>query len=462
MGNLGRRSILRGSVGLAAAGTFAGPYIANAQAKTATCLWVQGFVKEEDEAFKNLVAAYEKASGNKIEYSLIPFGPAMQKIVAGLTSGDTPDIMFHDIADQAVVPQNTWNDKLVDVSDVVATQQDKFHPTALLASKYYNNVTKQRGFTYVPIKCGVLPFHVWGSMVEKAGFKLADAPKTWDAFWDFFKPMQKKLRETQRNVYVHGLQPTTNGPADGNNTFHHFMIANGGNDIVTKDGKPHMDDPKVRDAVIKALTYITTAYKDGYVPPGALSWSDADDNNAFHAKQMIMDLDGTISTEVALLSNKKIEEYNDVVTMGLPLDNAGQKMPAELGVGGAFVPKGAKNPEVAKEFLKYLIQPQVVNEYLKNGLGRWLPAMPELVKSDPFWLDPKDPHRAAYTREGLLEPTVPNYPVFNPGYAEANAQQIWGTAAADVIKEGMTPQAAAEKALKRIGEVLARFPIAQT
>src|SRR5262249_14184421 len=172
MSKFGRRSVLRGSVGLAAAGTFASPYIANAQAKTASCLWVQGFVKEEDEAFKNLVAAYEKASGNKIEYSLIPFGPAMQKIVAGLTSADTHDIMFHDIADQAVVPQNTWNDKLIDVSDVVETQKDKFHPTALLASRYYNNVTKQRGFTYVPIKAAVLPFHVWNSMVEKAGYKL--------------------------------------------------------------------------------------------------------------------------------------------------------------------------------------------------------------------------------------------------------------------------------------------------
>src|SRR5579864_3114318 len=109
---LSRRTVLRGSVGLAAAGTFASPFIANAQAKTASVLWVQGFVKEEDEAFKALVTAYEKASGNKIDYSLTPFGPAMQKIVAGLTSGDTPDIMMHDIAEQAVVPQNTWNDKL--------------------------------------------------------------------------------------------------------------------------------------------------------------------------------------------------------------------------------------------------------------------------------------------------------------------------------------------------------------
>jgi multiple sugar transport system substrate-binding protein len=451
--------VLRGSVGLAAAGTFASPYIARAQAKTASVLWVQGFVKEEDEAFKNTVAAYEKASGNKIDFSLIPFGPAMQKIVAGLTSGDTPDIMYHAIADQTVVPQNTWNDKLVDVSDVVDTQKAHFHPTALLTSQYYNNVTKQRGYTYVPIKCGVSPFHVWNSLVEKAGFKLSDAPKTWDAFWDFFKPMQKKLRETQRNIYVHGLQPTTNGPADGNTLFHHFLIANGGDDIVTPDGRAHLDDPKVKEAVIKSLTYITTSYKEGYVPPGALSWSDADDNNAFHAKQIVMNLDGTISTEVAMFHEK--DKYNDVITLGLGNDNAGRPMRATLGVPGAFIAKSAKNVAVAKDFLKYAIQPDVLNTNLKTGLGRYLPPMPHLVKEDPFWLK-EDPHVAAYATEGMIDPTVPNYPCFNPGYAEANAQQVWGIAVADVVREGMTAQAAADKALKRIGTILAKYPVGRS
>jgi multiple sugar transport system substrate-binding protein len=355
--------------------------------------------------------------------------------------------MSHDIADASVVPQNAWHDRLVDLTDVVESQKAQYHPTALLASQYYNNVSKKRSYYYAPVKTAVLPFHIWNSLVEKAGYKLADAPKTWDAFWDFFKPMQKKLRDQgRRGLYALGLQPTTTGPADGNNTFHHFLIAYGGNGIVTKDGVPHVDDPQVKEAVIKALTYITTAFKEGYVPPGALSWSDADDNNAFHAKQMIMDLDGTISTEVALFHKK--EEYDDIVTI-----------PAQLGVGGAFIPKGAKNVELAKDFLRYAIQPKVINEYLKQGLGRWLPPMPELVKSDPFWLDPKDPHRVAYTTEGLIEPTVPNYPAFNPGYAEANAQQIWGLAAADVIREGMTPQAAADKALKRIGEILAKYPV---
>jgi hypothetical protein len=62
----------------------------------------------------------------------------------------------------------------------------------------------------------------------------------------------------------------------------------------------------------------------------------------------------------------------------------------------------------------------------------------------------------------MLTPTVANYPAFNPGYAEANAQQIWGLAEADIVRDGMSPQAAAEKALKRIGEILAKYPIAQS
>src|SRR5215471_963897 len=461
MSKLNRRSLLRGSVALAAAGTLARPYIANAAAATAHVWWTQGFIAEEDAAFKRVVAEYEKASGNIIDLSIIPFGPIVQKIVSALTSGDVPDLVENYNSSQTILPQNAWNDKLVDLADVVETQQSHYHSTALLSAKYYNNVTKNRAFYCAPYKTAVLPFHIWNSLVEKAGYKLSDAPKTWDAFWDFFKPMQKELRSKgMRGLYALGLQPTTTGPADGNNTFHHFMIANGGNDIVTKDGKPHLDDPQVKEAVIKSLTYITTAYKEGYVPPGALSWNDADDNNAFHAKQILMDLDGTISTEVALYHKK--EQYDDIVTLGLPHDNAGKPMPAELGVGGAFIPKGAKNVEVAKDFIKYVIQPKVANEYLKNGLGRWLPAHPEMVKNDPFWLNGGDPHVAAYAREGMLEPTVPNYPAFNPGYAEANAQQTWGTAAADVIREGMTPQAAADKALKRIGEILAKYPIAQS
>ena len=52
----------------------------------------QGFAQEEDVAFKKLVADYQKASGNTIDYSIIPYAPGRQKIVSAVTSGVVPDL----------------------------------------------------------------------------------------------------------------------------------------------------------------------------------------------------------------------------------------------------------------------------------------------------------------------------------------------------------------------------------
>ena len=112
-----RRSLLRGSLGLAAATALSKPYIANAAATTAT-VWVnQGFVPAEDAAFKQLAADYMKISGNTLDYSIMPFLAQNQKTVSALTSGDVPDLVFMD-APQSILPQNAWDDKLLDVSDI--------------------------------------------------------------------------------------------------------------------------------------------------------------------------------------------------------------------------------------------------------------------------------------------------------------------------------------------------------
>jgi hypothetical protein len=58
-----RRSLLRQSAGLLAAGSLARPFIGHAAATTATVWWTQGLVAEEDAAFRDAVAEYEKASG---------------------------------------------------------------------------------------------------------------------------------------------------------------------------------------------------------------------------------------------------------------------------------------------------------------------------------------------------------------------------------------------------------------
>jgi multiple sugar transport system substrate-binding protein len=457
MNKLSRRSLLRASVGLAAAGALARPHIANAAAKTATVWWTQGFIPDEDAAFRKLVAEYEKASGNTINYSIVPYAPLRQKEVSAVTSGVVPDVM--EDADFEFAPLQSWNDKLVDVSDIIETQKSHFSELALEARHYYNNVAKKRSYYGVPMKLAAVPFHIWKSLVEKAGYKPADIPDKWDAFLDFFKPMQAKLRaQGMRHVYSYGWEVSTVG-VDPINTFNAFMIAYGGKDLVTPDGKLHADDPKVRAAVVKALTRLSSDFKGGYVPPGVVNWNDADDNNAFHAKQVIIDFDGTISTELALYHNKK--EYDDIITHGLPLDNDGQQMPAQIGVFGAVIPKGAKNLAVAKEFLKYAIEPKVLNEYLKGGLGRWVIPMPDVAQSDPFWLKSGDPHRTVYVHETLIGPTIPIYEAYSPAIAQVNAEHVFQVAWADIVNNGVAPEAAADKALKRAEQIFAKYPIQQ-
>jgi hypothetical protein len=142
MNTMTRCSVVRGSLGQVAPGALARPYIADAAGTTAT-VWVgQGFVG----------------------------------------------------APETILPQNAWNDRLVEVSDVVEAQMSRLSETALLASSFYNSVTKQRSLYLAPVEQACAPFHIWGDLVGKAGFDLKDAPRTWDAFRGFFKPMQAALR----------------------------------------------------------------------------------------------------------------------------------------------------------------------------------------------------------------------------------------------------------------------------
>jgi multiple sugar transport system substrate-binding protein len=455
MAMLTRRWVLRGTLGLAAAGTLARPHLANSAATTAEVWWTQGFAQEEDVAFRKLVADYEKASGNKIEDSIVPFAPLRQKMVSAITSGVVPDLMEY--ADFSFLPLNAWDDKLVDVSDIVEPLKSQYIDTALRATYTYNNVTKKRAYYAVPMKCSAVPFNIWQSLIEKAGYKLEDIPNTWDAFLDFFMPVQDKLRaQGMRNIYAYGYQLTANG-VDPGILFQGFLMAYGGKNLVTPDGKLHTDDPVVREAAVKAIAKLTTPFKKGYVPPSCVNWNDADDNNAFHSKLVVMDFDG-FSTEVAVYKNKEL--YDDIVTRGMPLGNDGQKIPSPNVSFGGLIPKGAKNVDVAKEFLKYAVQPKVLNEYLKGGLGRWALPLPEIAKSDPFWFK-EDPHRTAYATETLIDPTLPLYEAFNPAMASVNAEHVFSIAMLDVMKNGMAPEAAIDKAFKRAEEIFAKYPITQ-
>jgi multiple sugar transport system substrate-binding protein len=454
---LTRRSVLRGSAGLLTVSSLSRPYIANAQAKTATFWHPQGFVPQEDEALHEFVTEYQKLSGNTVDLSIIPFAPLRQKIISAITSGVVPDLIS--ATPPEVVPLQAWDDKLVDVTDLVEPLKAKMHPLASASAYCYNNVTKNRAYYGVPYQGAVVPFHIWRTLVEKAGFKESDIPDKWDAFIDFFKPVQKKLQELgMRHTYATAFVVSTIGN-DPTNTMEQFIFAYGGKNLVGKDGKFNGSDAQVRDAVTKAVDRLATLYKDGFIPPSSINWNDADDNNAFHSKLCVMDFDGTLSTELGMLGKQK-EEYNDVITAAPPKMADGSETPCGYGVNCLMIPKGAKNVEVAKDIVKYMSNVEVNAKFLKGGLGRWLPVYPDLVK-DSWWTDTKlDPHRKPYVDQAYGgRELIPFYYVYNPAWAQVRSEHPFNVAMHDVTQGKITSTEAVDKAFKRIEEIFTQFQI---
>jgi multiple sugar transport system substrate-binding protein len=382
-----------------------------------------------------------------------------QKIVSAITSGVVPDVTQNNPGE--ILSLYAWQDKWVETEDVVETQKAKFSQTALTSAQGYNNVTKKRAYYGVPIRAACVPCHSWKSLIEKADMKLSDRPQTWTAYFDFYKTVQNNLRKKGlRKVYGLGYQVTANG-VDPANTFNAFMHGHGGHGIVAPDGTLNLED-RIRTAAIKAAEQMGGAYRDRYVPPSAINWNDADDNNAFHAKLMVMDIDGTLSTEVAIKQKHPEWYFNEIVTDGLlyPTTDDGKPITAQAGITVAMIPKGAKNVPVAKEFLKFFIQPKVLQEFIETGLGRFLPTMPELAKT-PFWNDPKDPHLKGYVYQGLLGPTMPIYYNFNPAMSEVYNKHVWSKAMISVAREGKKGSEAIDVAFKEIKDIFAKYPIKQ-
>ena len=457
MNRFTRRSVLRGSTALAATAVFARPYIANADAKTAEVWWAQGFVPEEDDAFNKLVGDYQKQSGNKLETSIVPFAPLRQKIVSAITSGEVPDLCTVTPGEAACL--QAWQGKLVDVSDVIEPHKDRFVPSLLANAYCYDSTQKRRAYYAVPHGGAVNPFHIWGTLVEKAGFKVSDIPNTWDKFIDFFIPVQKELqKQGMRHTYATGFVVSTIGN-DPNATLAQFLLAYGAKDIVTPDGKFHGEDKQVQEGVIKSLDKLSKLYLEGYIPPSSINWNDADDNNAFHSKLCVMDFDGTLSTELAMLRKQK-DEYHDVITRPPPLDNNGQQMLSQTGIASTMIPKGAKNIEVAKDFQKFLITPEVNIQWLKGAIGRFLPIYPEIAKNDTWFSDAKrDPHVPPYIQQGLFSPTKPDYFAYNPAWAQVRSEHTFHVAFHEIVADKVPVKDAAAKAMKRVAEIFAKYQI---
>ena len=111
-----------------------------------------------------------------------------------------------------------------------------------------------------------------------------------------------------------------------------------------------------------------------------------------------------------------------------------------------------RNLSDATSFLSYLIQPEVLADYMEAAGGRFFPAN-KANWDDPFWTNPEDPHISIVRKMLTESPTRPHYFSDNPAYMEVLEKNVWGQALYSILAEDLSPEMAADKAISQINQI---------
>ncbi|MDF0551740.1 ABC transporter substrate-binding protein [Kamptonema sp. UHCC 0994] len=424
--------------------------------------WSQGFLPEENEVVARLISQWEKESGKKAELRLIPLNSIDAETQKALKDGNPPDVLYSATAETNLIPSLAWQNQLADVSDLINSFKDLYNPTVLEAVYFQNNIAKKRAYYSVPIGQQATHILYWRNILQEAGLNEQEIPTNWDDFWKFWKQAQDILRQNGKSdIYGLGLTMSALG-TDTFLIFQQFLEAYNVK-IVDKDGNLSLKNPANREGIIKALTQYTNFYKDGYVPPDSVEWKDSGNNVSFLESQSLMTANGTLS--IPLTQKLEQNQYNKLstdlylnkmVTRGWPEKPGGGEITSILGVKQIVIFEASQHKEEAKSFLSSLLKPENLNQFLKEGgKGRIIPVMPKLLQ-DSYWNNPTDPHISVAIKQ-LNGLTRPSYEVFNPAYSQVLAQNIWSKAILNIIKDGLSPEKAAEETIAKIEQIFAQW-----
>jgi multiple sugar transport system substrate-binding protein len=330
-----------------------------------------------------------------------------------------------------------------------------FDPDALAWGQLFNASTGQKAFYGLPMGRTIYYVHVWRSLLEQAGSALADVPREWEAFWSFWcDKVQPAVRKAVGRDDIWGVGLSMGVGVDTQNGFFQFLAADEG-EYVTRDGRLVIDDPSIRRKIIAAIDSYTAFYRKGCTPPDGVNWSAGDRNNkAFLAQNVVMTENESLSIPNALKHERPDAYDKDLATIEWPLGRSGGTFPLIGDVVPAVVFKEGADAAAAEAFVRFLIGEGWLAHYLSSAGERMLPPLQKL-SSQPFWLDPSDPHRMAGVMQVSLRPIQYHYALAGDWrHARVWEEYTWARAIHRVAAEGISPEQAADEAIARVKQLL--------
>lgn len=416
--------------------------------------WEQGLNLDEDEAIGRIVNDWQRQTGNKVNLSLYTNSSLTDKAKRAVRAGNPPDILMAPEAERKLYPRLAWLGKLANVSDIIEPIAHRYPEHILRGITYYNARNQEHSYYGVPIYQTTMGIFYWQNLLADIGLSTKDIPQDWSGFWQFWQQAQTKLNQKNRNIYGLGLTLSNNESSDDTHYLFEQILEAYDISILDENGNLKLDS-QVRQGIRDRLAWYADLYQQGFIPPDAVEWTNTDNNRSLLNQSVLMTPNGSLSIPATIRQDK--ETYRDRLGMvGFPVKPNGLPMRYLIFIRQAIMFQDSPHQSLAKDFLRYLIQPQISLQYLKATGSRNQPVQ-NSVWLDPYWKNTQDPYLAAIAKILTGEHTRLCYIVDNPAYSQVLAENVWGKALNKVITEEISPEQATDEAIARIKTIFAQW-----
>lgn len=424
-----------------------------------TIWWEQGYLPEENEQIIQIVRNWEQQSGLTVNLKLLPvdqMAPKFSQLVEESDPAKLPDIIYSIGVGHSLAPKLAWRDQLLDLSEVVLSAQDRYIPWALGQVFYQNQAHGERSYYALPLWQAEDYIHYWKPFIEELGYGPGDIPMEWEAFWQFWRSAQTQLRaKGHSDIYGLGLS-MSDISYDTYVCFMMFLDAHNVQ-VVSEEGDFLLAKSTNRQRMITALDEYTSYFLNGYVPPAAVAWAGGGNNSSFISGNVIMTQNLTLSIPLTqklslnVYNQDATTRYQQMVTIERPKKPDGTALSTRKAIKQAIVPKNCPHQDAAKNFLKYLIEPQNLKQLIIGFKGRVLPVTPQLFENS-LWSDTTDPHLSAAFRISQRAGLTP-HEVIHPAFSEVQNQQLWAKTVHKVVQDKASPTEASNWAISEIKNI---------
>ncbi|KRE07995.1 hypothetical protein ASE63_21930 [Bosea sp. Root381] len=386
-----RRAVLAGSAALASSFLLPGAGRAQAQGKPfdgqPIVHW--SFLSPEgksvrEQAIKLHEEAFRKETGINVAFEIYPFAELARRLVTAVQANTQPDVTrvgWESIPmvskAGALSPLDAYIEKAFD-----AEQRKDFlidYSPALLTNGQKTTMQLET------ISHALFVRKDW---LERAGMK---PPRTWSDVVEFGKKVSGDGRwgygffgGKQQLVHAVYLQPHIHGR---------------GGRILGDDGKATFTD----DAAVRAYKFLSDCvHVHKITPPDVVNMSWEDQTDAFRTGKLAMFIDGSHRYR----DHARAVGADNILLVEIPSDDPAKPSPTPLTGWSMGIPKGAKTPDAAWQYIQFYLRPEV-----QAANARIAGALPSRrsAAGDPYFKTPE----AAYLQWWLDYTAANSEPMIN-------------------------------------------------